>query len=484
MDYQQFIICKILETRDISPVLEAGITRDYFPDPDARKVFELIVGYHAEYGAVPEVRRVKKDYPRYDLISVAEEPYAALIDEIQDMRDRSILERTLAESVEQYDRGNTTAARRAMQEGLDLVGDRGSTGGLVTLSDVEPESVEWLWDGFFPKGMLSVIDGDPGSGKSTFTLDLAARVSTGATMPDGSGGRRQPADVLLINVEDPVAQVIRPRLDAAGANVSRVHILSMVPDEESGERPISLKNDVELIERVIRKRGVGLVIIDPLMAFLESAGRRIDSHKDQDMRPILSRMSKLAEETGATFVVIRHMPKNSSGGKAIYAGGGSIGIIGAARAGYIIGRDPGDPDIRVMACAKINVGPEPTAMAYRLVSDPDKSVGRVDWIGPWHLTADELVAGPKSQSKGDRAEEWLTAYLGDQPDGASSKQVKEDAKKAGISEMTLKRAAQNLGVKMEKKKEFPSGTVWKLSNPFETASDEDFAEALNAKRAS
>ena len=182
----------------------------------------------------------------------------------------------------------------------------------VRLSDVEPEAVSWLWPGYLPRGKLVILDGDPGVAKSTVCLDLAARVSAGAPMPDGTGGGR-PADVLLLSAEDGLADTIRPRLGAAGADVTRVHALTEVAElREDGrltKRPASLPADLPEVERIIRESQVALVIVDLLMAYLAGA---VDAHRDQDVRRVLHQLAGIADRHRCTVVVVRHL--NKAGG--------------------------------------------------------------------------------------------------------------------------------------------------------------------------
>jgi RecA-family ATPase len=160
------------------------------------------------------------------------------------------------------------------------------------LSEVEPEQVEWLWPGRLPLGKLAVLDGDPGLGKSVVTLDVAARLSVGLELPDGQPC--EPAGVVLLSAEDGLRDTIRPRLDAAGADSERIFALSTVVEAKGGERMISLTKDLTVIERAIERVEAGLVVVDPLTAFLSE---KTDSHKDQDVRRALAPLAALAERT-------------------------------------------------------------------------------------------------------------------------------------------------------------------------------------------
>lgn len=334
---------------------------------------------------------------------------------------------------------------------------------IVRLSDVTPEDIEWLWAGRIPFGKVTLLDGDPGTGKSTLCVDLAARLSTGRPMPDGTGGG-QPADVLILSGEDGLADTVLPRLVAAGADTARVHAFEGMPvTGEDGQvvtfRPAVLPGDVSHIEAVIEEHGVRLVIVDVLLAFLSE---RVNSHRDQDVRGALVHVKAMAERTGAAVVALRHLNK-AVGGSAMYRGGGSIGINGAARSVLVVGSDPGDPTGRrkVLASTKSNLGAPPDAWAYRLTSDGPLSVARVEWLGPTALRADDLVAPPPSHEEHSAATEassFVIDYLQDGPRKAT--ELLAAAKDAGHSERTVQRARRELGIVPRREGFGPGATSW------------------------
>lgn len=334
-----------------------------------------------------------------------------------------------------------------------------------TLAGVDMERVSWLWPGYLPAGKLVVLDGDPSVGKSTCTTDLAARVSTGSHWPDGSPNAG-PADVLLLSAEDGLADTIKPRLAAAGADMARVHALLEVAhaDEDGPVRmvPPSLPRDIATIQAIISEKSVALVVVDVLMAYLNG---RVDSHRDQDVRGVLHQLATMAERTGATVLLIRHLNK-AGGANALYRGGGSIGIIGAARGAYLIGRDPDDTDRRILACSKLNIAPEPPALAYRLVSDDDLGCARVEWESEPvdGMTASRLLSGPmdeEERTERDDAASWIVDYLSNRGGSATKGDVLKAARADGIAQRTLERAMRRAGVTSERVG-FGQGTVWSL----------------------
>lgn len=311
------------------------------------------------------------------------------------------------------------------------------------LSEVEPEEVRWLWPGRVPLGKLTVLDGDPGLGKSALTVDMAARVTAGRRWPDGapceSGG------VVLLNAEDGPADTIRPRLDAAGGDASRVLDLTTVPDGD-GERLVSIPEDLDKLQSAIDRVGARLVVTDPFMAFL---GGWVNAHKDQDVRRALAPLARLADATGAAVVIVRHLNK-SVGGNSLYRGGGSVGIVGAARSGLIVAKHPENDELRVIASLKSNLSRPAPSLVFGLEEAPSGAV-RVAYKGESTHSADTLLSAPtdpEERSALDEATEFLQDALGRGP--MHSKSVKKEAYDADIRERTLKRAKAALGVRSVK----------------------------------
>jgi hypothetical protein len=323
-----------------------------------------------------------------------------------------------------------------------MVGGRagGMTDDLVLVADVDREQVRWLWPGRIPLGKVSVLDGDPGTGKSTLTLTIAAKVSTGSPFPDGARPKR--GDVILLNAEDDVGDTIRPRLEAAGADLARCWVLPDVHPEGAPPRPPELPADLFLLEDLVKSKTAALVVIDPLMAFLSG---QVDSHRDQDIRRVLASLGYMAARTGAAVVIVRHMNKGT--GSALYRGSGSIGIVGAARAGLLVAPDPDDDGRRILAMTKSNLAKMPDALAYRLVDDERYSCARVVWDGASTRTANDLVRARVDEDEAPALAEAcrvLKEILADGPLAAGN--IKRMAATAGIAERTLQRARQALSV--------------------------------------
>jgi hypothetical protein len=336
-------------------------------------------------------------------------------------------------------------------------------------SNVHGTQVQWLWPGRVPLGKITVLDGDPGLGKSLVTIDLAARVTRGRVMPDGSPGIAGGGGVVLLSAEDDAADTVRPRLDVAAADVARVLILHAAPahDPATGEivpRAFVLPRDIDILEAAIQRIEARLVVIDPLMAYLDSS---VNSWRDHDVRAALAPLSALAARMGTAVLILRHLNK-ASGGNALYRGGGSIGIIGAARSGLLVAKAPDNPEHeRILAGTKSNLGAPLPSLRYQLVAplkdveglDEDgiehlRHVPVVEWLGECALSATALLAasaGAEEEVNPGKLKEavgWLSEVLADGPQLAN--ELERASRAAGIAERTLRRAAVELKVGKQK----------------------------------
>ena len=328
---------------------------------------------------------------------------------------------------------------------------------LPPVSAIERQAVRWLWPGRIPLGKVTVLDGDPGLGKSTVTLTIAAKVSTGSPFPDGA--KPTAGGVILLSAEDDVADTIRPRLEAAGADLHRCWVFDEIHTGDEPPRPPEFPTDLDRLEKFITIHGAALVVVDPLMAYLSGA---VDSHRDQDIRRVMAGFKRVAERTGAATLVIRHM--NKGDGKAIYRGSGSIGIIGAARAGLLIAPDPQDDQRRILAMTKSNLAKMPDALAYRLVDDDLYDCARVVWDGATTHTAADLLRPPDPDEAPAQAEaaEILREILGETP--MLARNAERLAAQAGIAKTTLHRARKSLGV-VSRREGFGPGSYFVWSMP-------------------
>jgi AAA domain len=202
------------------------------------------------------------------------------------------------------------------------------------------------------------------------------------------------AGVVIVSGEDGVADTILPRINAAGGDPSKIVVLSTVPDRDSRERFLSLPEDIPHVKRAIARVGAKLVIFDPLMAFLSA---NLDAHRDHHVRRVLAELAALAEDTGAAVVVVRHLNKGS-GTNPLYRGGGSIGIVGAARSAFLVAKHPEDDQRRVLASQKNNLAEAPPSLEFALAEAYNGAV-RVEWKGETPLNANALLAAPVSEEE-------------------------------------------------------------------------------------
>lgn len=223
---------------------------------------------------------------------------------------------------------------------------------------VTPFPIEWLWPGYLAAGSLAVLDGDPGLGKSLLTLDLAARVTTGRPWPDGAAAS-SPAAVLLLCAED-IETVVVARLQALGADLDRAYLWRHVHEHGWPRLP----SDIGCLDEALEKTHGKLVIIDPIVAFLDKA---VAMNSDAAVRRALLPLARLAEQRGCVILLVRHLNKNG-GAHALYRGGGSIGIVAACRLAWLVGRDPRSEDRVILAQAKNNYSPRQPSLAYSLVA--------------------------------------------------------------------------------------------------------------------
>lgn len=329
--------------------------------------------------------------------------------------------------------------------------------GLVRLADVEAEDVAWLWPGRVPLGKLTMVEGDPGVGKSTLALDLAARLSVGAPMPDGAAPEVDgPRGTVLLTAEDGLGDTVRPRLDAAGGDPDRVARLATVPGEDGPRIPTV--EDVGAIRRAVDEMDAALVVVDPLTAFV---GHGVNAHRDADIRRALAPLADLADDARAAVVAIRHLNKSGSS-NPLYRGGGSIAFIAAARSGLLAARDPADPDgpCGVLAATKANLAPRPPALAYRLEA-AENDHPRVQWEGETDHRAADLLdrPDPDERTARDEAAAFLRVELSRGPRPVT--ELKAAAKDAGLSWRTVERAKKEMGVEA-RKRGFAGPWCWEL----------------------
>jgi len=319
-----------------------------------------------------------------------------------------------------------------------------SIGEVVSASDIPIKQVEWLWKGRLPLGMLTLLEGDPGTGKSTISLEVVACLTSGRPLPGESKGTA-PLRVAMLADEDSWSAVVVPRLTSAGADLARVLHLRGIRGDDGFLQPYSLA-DLSTLRHDLDKVHADLLVIDPLMAYLGNS-HGTDSYRDQDVRAVLGPLVQMAEEDRRTIIAVRHFTKGS-GAKAIHKGGGSIGFTGQARCILQTGKHPEDEDAYVLAVTKPNLGPLAASLAYAIGVDQRLEVGYIRWQGAVGFTAQQIADGPKPdkpvrQTAQASAAEWLVDHLSD---GKAKPWLEIEAAgiEGGYTAITLRRAREDV----------------------------------------
>ncbi len=300
---------------------------------------------------------------------------------------------------------------------------------LINMEDIKCENVGWLWYPFVPYGKITIIQGDPGEGKTTLVLQMIAKLTRGETIINEE--TKEPINVIYQTAEDGLSDTIKPRLVAANADCSKVLVI------DDKETPLTML-DVRL-EKAISETGARLVVLDPIQGFL---GADVDMHRANEIRPVMKHIAEIAEKYRCAIILVGHMNKNSNG-KSSYRGLGSIDFQAAARSVLIVGRVKGEPEVRVVCHVKSSLAPEGKSIAFRL----DKEEG-FQWIGEYDVSVDDLLAADNRGQKVREAKEFLKEIL--KSGSMTQKEISEEAENHGIKNKTLWNAKSDLKVESVK----------------------------------
>lgn len=310
-----------------------------------------------------------------------------------------------------------------------------------TLDEVEEKAIEWFWHNRVPIGALTMIQGDPGIGKSTITMALIAAATSGGHLP-GHRERLQPCHVVLVATEDDPGRVIKPRLRAMGANLSEVSVVGTEKKRADGTPVFSGIVTPDMVLRRAEAKGARLVIIDPLIESLAAFG--IDPCKGEQVRPFLAKIRNEAERLGLAVLFVHHQNK-MTGGKALYRAVGSIDIPASMRSVFVVGADPNNPETKAMAHVKSNWGALQPSIGYS-VKD-----GVFGWLGEVSLSAEDMSQPAMLREDRDKASnctEWLERFL---KDGAvDATMVRDMAKELGYGRRALDSAKDALGIRLHR----------------------------------
>ena len=304
---------------------------------------------------------------------------------------------------------------------------------IIRMSDVELTPVEWLWKPYLPFGKLSVLQGNPGEGKTYFAMHLAAACTNGKLLPNME--RMEPFNVIYQTAEDGLGDTVKPRLIEAGADLNRVLVID--------DSDVQLTLSDERIEKAIVENNARLVIIDPIQAYL---GSDVDMNRANEVRPIFMRLGQVAQRTGCAILLIGHLNK-AAGMQSLQRGLGSIDIAAAVRSVMFIGKLKHDPTMRILTHEKSSLAPPGASLAFSLGDE-----GGFRWVGEYDITADEMLSGiePQRETKTQQAKDLICTLL------AGGKQVlSEDIDKAalerGIPGRTVRDAKRELGDALKSK---------------------------------
>ncbi len=468
LDAERALLGSMLLDAGVADSVIARITEDAFYSEPHRMVFKAIQAVRAQGGAVDIVTIMEALRQAGTLELVGGASYISVLgnsvpnvehweDHLKIVQEKATFRALKAEALrlqELADAGDMhkalEAIERAQAEAAAMIEGGRDRARVVNLAGVEAQETRWLWRPYIPLDCITILEGDPKTGKTWAALAITAAITRGYPLPgeDGKPVARMPGNVLYLTAEDSLSMTLRPRLEKGNADLSRVNVLEgKISADGKTVVPVTMQ-DLDILAQTLERYRPVLVVIDPMAAFL---GTNVNANRFEQVRPVLAGVTRLAEVYGCAVLLIRHLSKGPKD-RAIYKGQGSIDFTAAARSVLMVGKDPNIPGQRVMVHNLCNVAKEGPAQSFVITDE-----GALEWAGVTDITGDELVAPVMVdvEERGSRAEakEFLLKALAN---GRQLATDMEEARKAhDIADRTLKRARQDLNIQV-----YRDGKAW------------------------
>jgi len=468
LDAEQALLGSMLLDAGVADSVIARIKEDAFYSEPHRMVFKAIQAVRAQGGAVDIVTIMEALRQAGTLELVGGASYISVLgnsvpnvehweDHLKIVQEKATFRALKAEALrlqELADAGDIhkalEAIERAQAEAAAMIEGGRDRARVVNLAGVEAQETRWLWRPYIPLDCITILEGDPKTGKTWAALAITAAITRGYPLPgeDGKPVARMPGNVLYLTAEDSLSMTLRPRLEKGNADLSRVNVLEgKISADGKTVVPVTMQ-DLDILAQTLERYRPVLVVIDPMAAFL---GTNVNANRFEQVRPVLAGVTRLAEVYGCAVLLIRHLSKGPKD-RAIYKGQGSIDFTAAARSVLMVGKDPNIPGQRVMVHNLCNVAKEGPAQSFVITDE-----GALEWAGVTDITGDELVAPVMVdvEERGSRAEakEFLLKALAN---GRQLATDMEEARKAhDIADRTLKRARQDLNIQV-----YRDGKAW------------------------
>lgn len=468
LDAERALLGAMLLDAEVADAVIAKMAADSLFSESHRVIIKAIQAVRAQGGAVDLVTVTEALRQAGTLAQIGGATYISALansvpnldhwqDHLRIVQEKAAL-RTIASGAakakEQAEAGDMAKAlatiEKARAEAAAMIEGGRDRARVVNLAGVEAQETRWLWRPYIPLDCITILEGDPKTGKTWAALAITAAITRGYPLPgeDGRPVARLPGNVLYLTAEDSLSMTLRPRLEKGNADLSRVNVLEgKISADGKTVVPVTMQ-DLGILAHTLERYRPVLVVIDPMAAFL---GPNVNANRFEQVRPVLAGVTRLAEVYGCAVLLIRHLSKGPKD-RAIYKGQGSIDFTAAARSVLMVGKDPNIPGQRVMVHNLCNVAKEGPAQSFVITDE-----GALEWAGVTDITGDELVAPVMVdvEERGSRAEakEFLLKALAN---GRQLATDMEEARKAhDIADRTLKRARQDLNIQV-----YRDGKAW------------------------